>query len=216
MAEMLGVVGSVAAMCSCATIISKYALFNRAFNGSADSDLLSEMTSLEASLTSLRHLIETNTEPLLDGDVPETFSKVASQLEDARRRYGIDSIRDCLLTLTQHLPKDPPPTIFILACIIYTFLYMRLREKQHNDQHQDKFILSGVGFGIAAVAYTQEWENVKGYVAWCAIAGLMLSATVHWVVRLELYRAGTSNTEPTEVMRSDLKHEEKGDWKDMA
>ncbi|KAL2071288.1 hypothetical protein VTL71DRAFT_12523 [Oculimacula yallundae] len=211
---VLGIVASMIAICSCATAISQYAISESAINGSAHSDLSSELKSLQASLSSLRHLTEKNAESLKAGAIP-LFSTLSSQSENARSKCGCDNLRGYVPTL-QHLLEDPPPTIFILACIIYTFLYMRLREKRRNDQYQDKFIISSMGLGIAAAAYTREWENLKGYVAWCAVAGLMLSATLHWVLRLGSDRGDIPNPRPTEALEPDLKFGEKGDWKEVA
>jgi len=63
--------------------------------------------------------------------------------------------------------------------------------------------------------YTKDWENIKGYVAWCALAGLVLSATVHWAA------CGSSRPTRTEVsdprgFKSDLRPQEIGDRKELT
>ncbi|PVH82303.1 hypothetical protein DL98DRAFT_514062 [Cadophora sp. DSE1049] len=207
MAEVLGVVSSVAAICSCAAVISNYALFNRESDVSAHSGLMSEVTNLGSSLSFFRPLIHTSSEPLVDCHVPAGLLSAASQSENARRKYSTECTADYLRTLTNYFTKDPPPTVFILACIIYTFLYIRLRERQRDDQHQDKIILSGVGIGIAVATYARDWGILKGCVARCAIAAWMLSAMVHWAARLKADRAMTRISEPMEVVNADWKHE---------
>lgn len=191
MADALGVLGSMAALSICAGIINNYSLSPAAVHGSAMgfSNLMSELRSLEASLSSLRHLMERVGAPSSDGYVLEMLANTITQMEDAQRRYGIEHWK--LLTnskifhsLSWHITnkiippahtlssplKDPHSTLFILTCILYTFLYTRLRENQRDDRHQDKFILGGVEIEIAAAVYTKDWGNSKGYVAWCAIA----------------------------------------------
>jgi hypothetical protein len=211
MADALAVVASVASLCSCAEIISNYSLRALVEIRNAETsivNLILELRSLEATLSSLRDLLENADAPSLEVEVLETFAKVTSQLQDARGNYLLNRTAKLFVpTLTRCLPSlsDPPPTIFILACITYTFLYMRLRDNQKDDQHRDKFIFGGIGFGVAMGMYTKDWENIKGYVAWFALVGLLLGACVHWAMR--------GSPDPKAFSRADLRIQVEGDGK---
>ncbi|KAG4416903.1 hypothetical protein IFR04_009981 [Cadophora malorum] len=205
MAEVLGAVASVTALCSCAVVISNYALTHLESDVPAYSELMAEVTNLESSLNSLGSLIHASSEPLINSHTPASLSNAASQLKDTQTIYSTERIAYYFKILTSYLTEDPPPTLFILACIIYTLLFIRLRERYRDDQHQDALILSVVGLGIAASMYTRDLRSLMGYVAWCAIAGWMLSTVVHWVKRLKAVRSMSRISEPDEAVITDWK-----------
>jgi hypothetical protein len=93
---------------------------------------------------------------------------------------------------------------------------MRLRENQRKDQYQDRFILGGIGIGAAMGVYTKDWENIKGYVAWCTLAGLLLSATVHWAACGSSRSTGTEFLDRTLASREGLRPRGMGDRKELA
>jgi hypothetical protein len=80
--------------------------------------------------------------------------------------------------------EDPPPEAFILACIVYAYCLMSIREKLKQDRYQDRGIRAGVCCGVAATIYTRDVRNLKGYVAWSAALALGISALCHWIVKI--------------------------------
>lgn len=123
----------------------------------------------------------------------ETLEKIIVRATQPRRRQKtftdavaktrIASILDAL-----HIPQllaDPPPQVFLGACLFFAFAIGALQHSHKADRYLNKIIVSGLAVGTAAAFQTTNvLMALKSYSAWSTILALLLSVFIHWAMRL--------------------------------
>ena len=83
------------------------------------------------------------------------------------------------------LLEDPPPQLFLAACLFFAFAIVALQHLHKADIYLNRILVSGSVIGCAAAFQTTNVLMVlKSYLAWSAILALFLSVIVHWAMRL--------------------------------
>lgn len=83
------------------------------------------------------------------------------------------------------LLEDPPPQLFLAACLFFAFAIVALQHLHKADIYLNRILVSGLVIGCAAAFQTTNILMVlKSYLAWSAILALFLSVIVHWAMRL--------------------------------
>jgi hypothetical protein len=113
---------------------------------------------------------------------PQPFAKHGN-FTDTAAKSRIASILDSL-----HIPQlleDPPPHLFLAACLFLAFAIGALQHSHKADVYLNRILVSGLIVGSAAAFQTTNVRmELKSYLAWSAILALLLSVFVHWALRL--------------------------------
>jgi len=99
---------------------------------------------------------------------------------DAKAR--LNSLLDTL-----HIPQlleDPPPRLFLAACLSFAFAIASLQHLYKADIYLSRILGMGLIVGCALAFQTKSvMMGLKTYLVWSIILALLLSVVVHWAMK---------------------------------
>ncbi|KAE9370442.1 hypothetical protein N431DRAFT_34460 [Stipitochalara longipes BDJ] len=111
----------------------------------------------------------------------QTVAQQNKALEKTTPR--IDSLFDTLHI--SQLFEDPPPQLFLAACLSFAFAIAALQHLYKADIYLSRILVLGLMVGCAlAFQTTSPLMELKSYLAWSVILAVLLSVVVHWAMRL--------------------------------
>ncbi|KAH8820614.1 hypothetical protein F5884DRAFT_849869 [Xylogone sp. PMI_703] len=87
-----------------------------------------------------------------------------------------------------HIPQiveNPPPPVFLAACISFAFAITAFRYSHRHDSFQDHIVGTSVIIGIVAASVSEDFlRGIKTAIPWSVIFALVLSSLLHRIVSL--------------------------------
>ncbi|KAN0106419.1 hypothetical protein V8E51_009295 [Hyaloscypha variabilis] len=88
---------------------------------------------------------------------------------------------------TLHIPQlleDPPPRLFLAACLSFAFAIASLQHLYKADIYLSRILVMGLIVGCALAFQTKSlMMGLKTYLVWSIILALLLSVVVHWAMK---------------------------------